>query len=210
MSYFLGGLCTFIAVFIAINLYWRYLSRSTAAPCPTWMAWMLELSVGGKPAGSSMALDQLDLHPGQRVADVGCGPGRLTLPIAQVIGTGGEVVALDMQRGMLDRMERRATKAGLANIRSIHGGAGEGLLPKEYFDRAILSTVLGEIPDRERALVEIRDALKPGGFLLVFEILGDPHYQFQSKVRQLAAGAGLRVGEVRNGLISYAMRLYRD
>lgn len=210
MSYFLVGLGVFIAVFIAINIYWRYLSRSTTAPCPTWLAWMLEISVGGKPAGSGLALEQLDLHPGQRVADVGCGPGRLTLPIAQGIGPCGEVVALDMQRGMLDRMERRAAKAGLANIRSIHGGAGEGLLPREHFDRAILSTVLGEIPDRERALREIYDALKPGGFLLVFEILGDPHYQFQSKVRQLAAGAGFRVGEVRNGWISYAMRLHRD
>jgi len=199
-----------LAAFVLANVYWRYLSRTTTAPCPTWLAWMLELSIGGKPAGSGMALDMLDLHPGQRVADVGCGPGRLTLPIAEGVGAGGEVVALDMQAGMLQRMQRRAEKAGLNNIRSIHGGAGEGLLPQAYFDRAVLSTVLGEILDRERALNEIYSALKPGGFLLVFEILGDPHYQFQSKVRELAAGAGLRVGEVRNGWISYAMRLYRD
>lgn len=199
-----------LAAFIAGNLYWRFLSRTTTAPCPTWLAWMLELSIGGKPAGSGMAIDMLDLHPGQRVADVGCGPGRLTLPIARGVGVGGEVVALDLQPGMLQRMQRRAEQAGLQNIRTIQGGAGEGLLPQDHFDRAILSTVLGEILDRERALREIRDALKPGGFLLIFEILGDPHYQFQSKVRQLAAGAGLRVGEVRNGWISYAMRLHRD
>lgn len=209
MNVILGALLILLLVFTGGSLYWRYLSRSASAPCPTSLAWMLEFKFGGKPAGSGMALRQFDLRPGLRVADVGCGPGRLTIPIAQAVGPAGEVVALDMQRGMLDRMERRVKEAGLGNVRSIHGGAGEGLLPRDYFDRAMLSTVLGEIPDRERALREIHDALKPGGFLLVFEILGDPHYQFQSKVRELAAAVGLRPGEVDKGIISYSIRLYR-
>ena len=88
-------------------------------------------------------------------------------------------------------------------------GAGEGKLPRNHFDRAVLATVLGEIPDRERALREIRDALKPGGYVVVAEVMGDPHYQFRKKVVELAGRAGLKPGEVTGNFFAYRMRLYR-
>jgi SAM-dependent methyltransferase len=69
--------------------------------------------------------------------------------------------------------------------------------------------VLGEIPDRGRALREIHDALKPGGYLVVAEVVGDPHYQFKKKVVELAQRAGLKPGEVTGGFFAYTMRLYR-
>jgi ubiquinone/menaquinone biosynthesis C-methylase UbiE len=58
--------------------------------------------------------------------------------------------------------------------------------------------VLGEIPDKQAALREIHGALKPGGILSVTELLPDPHYQPQGKVRRLAAGAGFRL-QARHG-----------
>jgi ubiquinone/menaquinone biosynthesis C-methylase UbiE len=170
---------------------------------------MLEVNFMGKPVGRSDAVEQLGLAPGMRVADVGCGPGRLTLPIAEAVGAEGEVVALDMQQGMLDKMMRWTAAAGLRNVRPLLGGAGEGHLPEQYFDRALLSTVLGEIPDRERALSEIARALKPNGFLLVVEVLGDPHYQFKSKVLELADRVGLKPGDYYPKWYGYAIRLYR-
>lgn len=202
----LAGLVLGVAL---LWIFWRYLSRTTSAPCPTWLSWMLEVNLGGKPAGRGRAVEQLALEPGMRVADVGCGPGRLTLPIAEAVGPSGEVLALDMQQGMLDKMARRIASAGLSNVTPICGGAGDGHLPEGRFDRAILSTVLGEIPDRERAMREIAKALKPGGFLLVVEVLGDPHYQFKSKVVALADLAGLQAGDYYPGWWSYALRLYR-
>jgi ubiquinone/menaquinone biosynthesis C-methylase UbiE len=198
-----------VVVFVALSLFWRYGARKTSAPCPTWLAWMLEAGAEDKPFGRSRAIEQLALTPGMRVVDVGCGPGRLTLPLARAVGPTGEVVALDIQQGMLDRMAKRVEKAGLTTVRPILGGAGDGKLPRDYFDRAVLSTVLGEIPDRERALREIYGALKPGGYLVVAEVFGDPHYQFKKKVIEMATGAGLRPGEVAGGFFAYTMRLYK-
>lgn len=209
MPIFLWVLLGMAAAFAGVSLFWRYGSRKTAAPCPVWLAWMLAPSLGGKPLGRGRALDELTLRSGMKVADVGCGPGRLTLPIAKAVGPEGEVVALDLQQKMLDLMMRRIAKAEVKNVRAICAGAGEGKLPKNYFDRAVLSTVLGEIPDRGRALSEIRDALKPGGYLVVAEVIGDPHYQFKKKVIELAEGAGLRPGEVAGGFFAYTMRLYK-
>ena len=210
MTYLLLGLGVLVAVGTIVWLYWRYLSRVTAAPCPATLAWMLEMDPPGRTHGQKNIAALLDLQPGMRVADVGCGPGRLTLPLAKAVGPTGEVVALDLQQAMLDRMLRRIGAAGLSNVRPLHAAAGAGALPPAYFDRVLLTSVLGEIPDRQRALSEIRTALRPGGFLLVIENLGDPHYQFESKVRALAAETDLRPGEKTRGWLTYSIRLHND
>lgn len=197
-------------VFVALILFWRFGARKTSAPCPSWLAWTLAPGKSERPLGRAGAIDELMLKPGMRVADIGCGPGLLTLPIARQVAPDGEVVALDMQPKMLEMMTRRIGKAGLGNVKALLAGAGEGKLPMNYFDRAVLATVLGEIPDRERALTEIHGALKPGGYLVIAEVFGDPHYQFKKKVIELAQRVGLRPGETTGGFFAYTMRLYKD
>lgn len=49
-----------------------------------------------------------------RVLDAGCGPGRLTIPLARQVGPTGEVVALDVQQGMLKRVRKNAARGGHA------------------------------------------------------------------------------------------------
>ena len=81
-------------------------------------------------------------------------------------------------------------RASLNNIQYIGGGAGRGLLKSNRYDRALLITVLGEIPDRKAALEEIYNSLKPGGLLLVTEVIADQHFQNRKSVTRLAASAG--------------------
>ena len=144
-------------------------------------------------AGSSRILDSLDLVPGMRVLDVGCGPGRVTVPAARRVGPGGEeVVALDVQPSMLRELKERADASGIGNIRLVLSGIGQGALERNAFDRALLVTVLGEVPDREAALREMYAALKTGGVLSVSEVILDPHYQSRRTVRRLAEAVGFR------------------
>lgn len=168
---------------------------------------MLETGYMEKHGGQAATLDLLELAPGMRVADVGCGPGRLTFRIADRVGMTGEVVALDVQRKMLERVERRIKEQSVTNVRPLHAGAGEGKLESGYFDRALLVTVLGEISNREGALREIHDALKPGGMVVITEIFPDPHYQRLEKVKTLALRAGFSVGQVKSTLFSYTIQL---
>ena len=69
---------------------------------------------------------------------------------------------------------------------------GAGHLERDAFDRAFLVTVLGEVPEPERALREIYESLKPGGILSVTEVLPDPDYLPRGRLRRLVEGAGFR------------------
>lgn len=178
------------------NLWWRWASRRRSLPCPTWLAGFVEGPVMDRVLGTQSTLDRIGLKPGQRVLEVGPGPGRLLIPAARRVQPGGEVVGLDIQPGMIERLKMRAAQAGVPNLKAILGDATQPHVPPESFDVVYLCTVLGEIPDRKAALRQCYLALKPGGLLSVTEIFPDPHYQSRTTVQRLAETASFRLREV--------------
>ncbi|HLZ57896.1 MAG TPA: class I SAM-dependent methyltransferase, partial [Ktedonosporobacter sp.] len=141
-------------------------------------------------AGNRLTKRQLALQPGMHVLDVGCGSGRLTIPMAEQVSSKGLVLGIDIEAGKVQRAQQRLEKASSKNARFQRTGAGEGKLPYEQFDRALLFAVLGEISEREAALAEIFQALKSGGILCITEGFLDPHYQSQERVRSFAQAVG--------------------
>lgn len=114
LMYMLGLAALVFSVFLA----WRLASRREALPCPTWLGWLVELDNPLFRNNSAHAIIQhLDLRSGMKVLDLGCGPGRLTIPIARQVGPQGEVTAMDLQDGMLQRTHEKAQAANLSNIR---------------------------------------------------------------------------------------------
>jgi ubiquinone/menaquinone biosynthesis C-methylase UbiE len=203
-------LIVLIALFIITALAWRFASRRYTIPCPVWMKGLLDTPFSGDmSARTQKTIQRLGPGPGMSVLDAGCGPGRLTVPLARTVGPKGEVTAIDIQEGMLDEAKKRAQAAGLTNIRFLRTGLGEDRLWRDRFDRAVLVTVLGEIPDRDAAFREIFDALRPGGILLVEETIRDPHFQTRSTVRKLAGAAGFIEKEFFGNYFSYTLTLQK-
>jgi ubiquinone/menaquinone biosynthesis C-methylase UbiE len=154
---------------------------------------------------ASRLLRRLPIETGSRVMDFGCGPGRITLPVAHRVGAEGEVLAVDLQPEMLAIVERRAAREGLRNIHTLQAAAGQATLPAGRYDVALLVTVLGEIPSerRQAAIDEIAAALRPGGRLVIVEAIFDPHRQTREAVLGLAGPAGLQLErEDRGRLVS--------
>jgi ubiquinone/menaquinone biosynthesis C-methylase UbiE len=187
-----GILLGVVGLLLLVGVTWRLASRRRSLPCPVWLRWFVELdNPFTRTNRAATIIEHLELEADMAVLDVGCGPGRVAVPLAERVPK-GEVVAVDIQEGMLRRAKEKAQNAHVPNIRFVQAGAGEGKLERNHFDRALLVAVLGEIPNQQAALHEVFDALKPGGILSVTELIFDPHFQSRRKVTQLAEAAGFR------------------
>jgi ubiquinone/menaquinone biosynthesis C-methylase UbiE len=137
-------------------------------------------------------LEALDPQAGERVLEIGPGTGYYTFDVAARLGSSGRIEIFDIQQEMLDHVMREADRRGVANVHSTHGDAQELPFEEASVDGVVLVTVLGEIPDQEKALREIARVLRPGGRLVVGELFGDPHMVTFGKLGERAEAAGLR------------------
>jgi ubiquinone/menaquinone biosynthesis C-methylase UbiE len=202
------GFLGFIVLGILVSVIWRLASQRQSLPCPVWLRWMVEMDNPFTESNrAAVIIGYLGVEPGMKVLDFGCGPGRLTIPLAEKVGPQGEVVAIDIQPGMLSRTQEKAREAKLENIRFVQAAAGNGKLGSNQFDRAVLVTVLGEIPDGVAALKELFEAIKPCGILSVTEVIFDPHFQTRETVLRYAQAAGFREKGFFGKKLAYTMHL---
>jgi ubiquinone/menaquinone biosynthesis C-methylase UbiE len=192
---------------VIISFGWRFISRRHTVPCPSWLAWALESPYSQWIAGSELLLQRLEIDRGMQVLDVGAGAGRVSIPAARRMGDTGEVIALDVQQGMLNKLIARASGKDIHNLSTVHSKLKPGLFPKESFDRVLMVTVLGEIPEQEEPLQMVYDYLKPGGLLSITELLPDPHYQLRSTVARKAEAVGFKVERTFGPFFAYTMNL---
>jgi protein-L-isoaspartate O-methyltransferase len=150
--------------------------------------------------------ETLEPRPGERVLEVGPGTGYYTLDMAEWVKPDGEVDILDLQPEMLDHTMRRAGERGLANVTPTRSDATTMPYEDGTFDAAYLVAVLGEIPDQDAVLREFARVLKPGGRLIVGELVGDPHYVRLGPLRLRASGAGLAYERRTGNSLGYFAR----
>jgi ubiquinone/menaquinone biosynthesis C-methylase UbiE len=144
---------------------------------------------------------------GERILEVGPGTGYYTLDIAEEVGADGTVDIFDIQQEMLDHTMRRAKERGFGNVHPTQGDAQALPYDDDSLDAAVLITVLGEIPDQDAALRELKRVLKPGGRLVTGELVGDPHYVTEGSLRTRAETAGLRFERRVGPKLGYFARL---
>lgn len=113
-------------------------------------------------------LDRLPLRPADTIADIGCGPGFFTLPLAERVQQ-GVVYAIDVAPQMLDMVTERATQAGLDNIRTMLAEESTLDLPSASLDGAFMGLVYHEFPDRVAYLRQLATLVRPGSWLALFD-----------------------------------------
>jgi ubiquinone/menaquinone biosynthesis C-methylase UbiE len=164
-----------------------------SAPCPASLSWIVDNPL--RRRYMRPVLGRIGICPGERVLELGPGPGAFTLDAAQRIGTEGHLIAVDIQPEMIAQVQRRVGEAGLTNVETHVASAHSLPLDSESVDRAFLITVLPEIPDRNRALTELHRVLRPGGMLSITEEFYDPDYLFLAETIRLVEAAGFRFEE---------------
>ena len=133
------------------------------------------------------------VQPGAAAVDVGCGPGFFTLPLAEMVGEGGSVIAVDLQAAMLEKVRVRAERKGLAARIRLHQCAADSLdVDGERVDFVLAFWMVHEAPDAARLLGEVRGILRDGGRLLLVEPRGHVGAEAFSRTVDHAVAAGLR------------------
>ncbi len=121
---------------------------------------------------AAVLLAALDLKPGSTFLDLGCGAGNYTFAVAEAIGTGGVIYALDLWEEGIAAVRQRATEECRANIKALWAEAGKIPLPPASVDTCLMATVLhdlAEVGTAAGALAETTRVLKPGGTLAIVE-----------------------------------------
>ena len=116
-------------------------------------------------------LGLLNISPGERVLDVGCGSGAVTREIARRVGPGGRAVGLDPSPALLAVAHELAQETGLADRVEFHEGNALRLpFPDRSFDAVVCVTVLSHVPNGEAAIPELVRVLRSGGRIGVFDL----------------------------------------
>lgn len=205
-----------LAVAGGLVFFWLFplklLSRLAArfghsSPCPAALSWLVDNPI--RHRYMRPVLDRIGVRPGERVLELGPGPGAFTVGAAQWAGAEGRLIAVDIQPEMIAQVERRVREAGLTNVETHIASAHALPLDDESVDRAFLITVLPEIPDPGRALAELHRVLRPGGVLSITEEFYDPDYLFLPETIRLVEAAGFRFKERFGNLLVYTANFYK-
>jgi len=178
-------------------------------PAPAFIGQFLDSNVRRWLQPPDKIIERSGIKQGMTALDLGCGSGAYTAFVARVVGEQGKVYAIDIQPAMLQQLERKLARPENQDIKNIElKQASAYHLPFEdgSLDLVYMVTVLQEIPDRGRALREIKRVLKPGGILTVTEFLPDPDYPLRSTTIKICQRGGFILDDNQGNLWNYTVR----
>ena len=133
-------------------------------------------------------MEDLNLEPGDEVADVGCGRGYFTFRIAKAVGEKGKVLAVDISDRAVRSVRERAQREKLDHVKALKSDPADAKLPAGEMDAALLCLVLHHASedDRQPLVESIARGLKPGGYLFVLDFRKVKNPRFHSYERLVA------------------------
>jgi len=131
-------------------------------------------------------LAKVPVREGMTVVDYGCGPGRYTMPLAELVGPGGKVFAVDIQPLAIRTVKEKAARKSLTNIEAVLVDSYTTAIPASSADIVLLFDTVHMIKDHDALFHEIHRLLKPDGFLFM-----DPGHMRKPRGSEIVESTGL-------------------
>lgn len=163
--------------------------------CPVWVGYLL-LSPIRKLFQNPYDILSAHVSGGMKAMDIGSAMGYFSLPLADLVGSSGKVYCIDMQKGMLDVLMKRARKAKLDGRIEPRVCSQNSLMMddvKGQINFALAFAVVHEVPDSPRLFREIYNALQSKGLLLVSEPAGHVTTDAFEKTVSIAMQTGFKI-----------------
>jgi ubiquinone/menaquinone biosynthesis C-methylase UbiE len=187
MFYVCGGLLGLMILWLVIA---RIIRQRYHFPIPYFMVYLIDNPLRRWVQPLDKAPERLGLKPGMKVLEIGPGSGTYTLAAAKAVGPSGKIIALDIEEKIVKRLRRRVETEAIHNIEVQVGDAQSLEFDAQSFDAIYAIAVIGEIPDRLKALSEFARVLVPGGSLAISEFLPDPDSQAPKRLQAECESVG--------------------
>lgn len=174
--------------------------------CPWWLAYTFDNPLRAlfhKP-------EQIFAHvvkEGMTVADIGCGMGYFSIGLAKIVEADGRVIAVDIQKKMLEVLEKRARNAEVLDIIQPQLCKEKEIGIAEPIDFALTFWMVHETPEKKQFLQQINAILKDSGLLLIAEPkFHVSSFQFEQEI-DIAQSVGFRIKDEPKIAFSHSVLL---
>lgn len=205
------GKLLLIVFFVILGLlfFWlaavRIVRRFVKFPTPPFAVKIINSRFRRAMQQPGVVIKSFAIEEDMKVLEIGPGSGTYTFEAAKAVGDSGKMTVLDIQPEVIDIMKHAIIKKDCKNIDTVIGSVFSLPFPDKTFDRVMLVTVIGEIPDPQKAVDEFRRVLKDDGLLCFSELLLDPDYPMPGTLRKLVEKNGFRMDIYKPGILSYSM-----
>lgn len=194
-----------LAMIFLLSLIMRIVRRFYQFPIPAFIVPLIDNPLRRRIQPPEKIVGWMNLKQGMILLEIGPGPGTFTFEAARRVGEHGRVYAIDIQEPVVWGLKQDVRDRELKNVSVELASAYELPYPDSHFDRIYMVTVLGEIPDKQRALAEFRRVLKDEGYLGIGEFLPDPDYPRRSSVSRWCQEAGFELAGTHGNILHYLL-----
>jgi uncharacterized protein len=176
---------------------------------PHELSWLIDNPIRRLLIPPETLADRLAIAETNQILEIGPGSGYFSVELARRVPM-GRLELFDVQVEMLAKARRKLAARGLHNVGFTQGNANTGLPFREaQFDRAVLVTVLGEIPDRDACIESLYWALRPNAVLGIHEHLPDPDFIAFERLKSMVERHGFELQRLYGKWWNYTATFHR-